>query len=61
MNLKDIPTRQINLRIPTEMRNWVVRQARQNLTSLNAEIVRCIAERRDRVHVEIKPKTSEPD
>lgn len=36
------------LRLPPTLKTWLKRQSRQNFTSLNSEIVRCVRERMER-------------
>ena len=36
------------LRLPPALKTWLKRQSRQNFTSLNAEIIRCVRERMER-------------
>ena len=35
----------LTLRLPSPLRDWLAEQARQNFTSQNDEIIRCIRER----------------
>lgn len=43
---------QFNVRLTQELKDWLAREARRNAASINSEIVRAIAERRDRLSVE---------
>lgn len=45
-------TPQFNVRLTPELKDWLAKEARRNAASMNSEIVRAIAERRDRVAAE---------
>lgn len=39
---------QINIRVPTDLRSWLMEQKEKNRSSLTSEVVRAIQERKDR-------------
>jgi predicted HicB family RNase H-like nuclease len=43
---------QFNVRLTPELKDWITKEAKRNAASMNSEIVRAIAERRDRVIAE---------
>jgi len=50
MNLKE-NTERFFVRMPPDVKLWIMKQAQRNASSQNSEIVRCIRERMDRVGV----------
>lgn len=46
--------KQIFVRIPADMKEWLLDQAARNASSLNSEVIRCVRERMDR---EARPQT----
>lgn len=42
---------QFKVRLPADVRYWIIEQARHNGASQNSEIIRCIRERMDRMAV----------
>lgn len=48
----------LTLRLPSPLRDWLTEQARQNFTSQNDEIIRCI---RERIEMTAGVKASETD
>ncbi|MBY3086083.1 Arc family DNA-binding protein [Rhizobium laguerreae] len=44
------------LRLPTEAKSFVAREARRNGSSQNSEIIRCIRERMEKLQAERMPE-----
>lgn len=40
---------QVNIRIPADIREWLIAQSRENGSSQTSEVIRAIRERMDRV------------